>query len=64
MSRSVHNIRIEWLWVNVTSGFGRKWKTFFQDLELHDGLNPDSDAHIWLLHHLFDKNSEHSGTRR
>ena len=51
--RSVHNIRIERLWVDVTHGFGRKWKNFFQDLEVHDGLNPDSDAHIWLLHYLF-----------
>jgi hypothetical protein len=51
--RSVHNIRIERLWVDVTHGFGRKWKSFFQDLEVHDGLNPDSDAHIWLLHYLF-----------
>jgi len=51
--RSVHNIRIERLWVDVTAGFGSKWKLFFQALELHDGLNTDSDSHIWLLHHLF-----------
>ncbi|KZV59549.1 hypothetical protein PENSPDRAFT_695037 [Peniophora sp. CONT] len=30
-----------------------KWKSFFIQLELHDGLNPDQPAHIWLLHHLF-----------
>jgi hypothetical protein len=51
--RSVHNIRIERLWVDVTKGFGRKWKDFFEVLEAHDGLNIDCDAHIWLLHHLF-----------
>ena len=51
--RSVHNIRIERLWVDVTKGFGCKWKDFFEVLEAHDGLNIDSDAHIWLLHHLF-----------
>ncbi|KAG0707023.1 hypothetical protein DFH29DRAFT_980038 [Suillus ampliporus] len=32
---------------------GSKWKTFFQDLEVTGGLNPDNTAHIWLLHHLF-----------
>ncbi|KAG2359502.1 hypothetical protein BDR07DRAFT_1452365 [Suillus spraguei] len=34
-------------------GFGAKWKDFFQSLEAHDGLNPDLDSHMWLLHHLF-----------
>ncbi|KAG1737484.1 uncharacterized protein EDB91DRAFT_1054992 [Suillus paluster] len=51
--RSVHNIRIERLWVDWTSMIGSKWKTFFQDLEVTGGLNPDNTAHIWLLHHLF-----------
>jgi hypothetical protein len=51
--RSVHNIRIERLWCDLTSAFGAKWKTFFQNLELHEGLDQNSDAHIWLLHHLF-----------
>lgn len=51
--RSVHNIRIERLWLDVTSGFGAKWKTFFEILEAHDGLNTDSNAHIWLLQRLF-----------
>lgn len=51
--RSVHNVRIERMWCDVTTGFGFKWKSFFQDLELHDGLNPDLESHIWLLHHLF-----------
>lgn len=37
----------------MTAGFGSKWKQFFQDLELHDGLMPDIEAHVWLLHHLF-----------
>lgn len=49
----MHNIRIEHLWVDITVGFGGKWKIFFEVLEAHDGLNPDNDAHIWLLHHLF-----------
>ncbi|KAG5649579.1 hypothetical protein H0H81_003004 [Sphagnurus paluster] len=51
--RSVHNIRIEKLWRDLTLGFGAKWKSFFQTLEMHDGLDVDSDAHIWLLHVLF-----------
>lgn len=51
--RSVHNIRIERLWVDVTSGFGSKWKQFFQILEAHDALDTNNDAHIWLLHFLF-----------
>jgi len=49
----VHNIRIERLWRDLTLGFGGKWKLFFQGLECHDRLNPDLDAHIWLLHFLF-----------
>lgn len=49
----MHNIRIERLWVDVTLGFGGKWKHFFQDLEAYDALNSGNDNHIWLLHHLF-----------
>jgi hypothetical protein len=51
--RSVHNVRIERLWCDLSSGFGGKWKQFFQNLEQHDGLDTDIDAHIWLLHYLF-----------
>jgi hypothetical protein len=51
--RSVHNIRIERLWVDVTQGFGRLWYNFFYDLEFHHHLDPDYDEHIWLLHYLF-----------
>ncbi|KAK7018052.1 hypothetical protein VNI00_018425 [Paramarasmius palmivorus] len=51
--RSVHNIRIERLWRDVTQGFGTKWYNFFFELEAQHGLSPDVDEHIWLLHHLF-----------
>nr|VWP01207.1 Myo-inositol-2-dehydrogenase [Ganoderma boninense] len=51
--RSVHNIRIEHLWVDLTAGLGAKWKAFFRDLEFNDGLDPDNEHHIWLLHYLF-----------
>lgn len=52
-SRSVHNIRIERLWVDVTRGFGRKWKDLFRLLETTYGLNVDNERHLWLLHYLF-----------
>ncbi|KAI0668378.1 hypothetical protein C8Q78DRAFT_1071288 [Trametes maxima] len=51
--RSIHNTRIERLWYDVTNGFGRKWKTFFLNLERHYGLDTSLPSHIWLLHHLF-----------
>jgi hypothetical protein len=51
--RSVHNTRIERLWLDFTQGIGGKWKDFFLDLESHHGLLPDFPAHIWLLHWLF-----------
>ncbi|KZT54807.1 hypothetical protein CALCODRAFT_538624 [Calocera cornea HHB12733] len=50
---SVHNTRIERLWVDVTNSFGRKWAHFFEYLEAHHRLNPLDRNHIWLLHHLF-----------
>lgn len=52
-NRSVHNIRIERLWVDWTSAVGAKWKSFFQSLEIHHGLDPENPAHIWLVHYLF-----------
>ncbi|KAG0695761.1 hypothetical protein DFH29DRAFT_813842 [Suillus ampliporus] len=51
--RSVHNIRIERLWVDVTNGLGQKWKEFFQTLEAYDNLDVNNDSHLWLLHFLF-----------
>ncbi|KAG2126670.1 hypothetical protein BD769DRAFT_1357559 [Suillus cothurnatus] len=51
--RSVHNIRIERLWVDFTQGISSKWKSFFQDLEATSGLDTDNIHHIWLLHYLF-----------
>ncbi|KAJ7763756.1 hypothetical protein B0H16DRAFT_1661738 [Mycena metata] len=51
--RSVHNIRIERLWVDFARGVGNKWIDFFYELELYYGLSHDNAAHIWLIHHLF-----------
>ncbi|KZT34556.1 hypothetical protein SISSUDRAFT_991708 [Sistotremastrum suecicum HHB10207 ss-3] len=51
--RSVHNVRIERLWVDVTVQVGAKWADFFTDLEMHHGLNINNVDHIWLLHIIF-----------
>ncbi|KDR69125.1 hypothetical protein GALMADRAFT_77882 [Galerina marginata CBS 339.88] len=51
--RSVHNIRIERLWFDFTSGVGAKWKLFFQELECQACLDPELPSHIWLIHYLF-----------
>lgn len=53
MLSSVHNIRIERLWFDVTKQLGAKWADFFQDLELRHGLDINNSYHIWLLHTLF-----------
>lgn len=51
--RSVHNCRIERLWLDYSHGIVAKWKPFFMDLEAHHKLDYNNFAHIWLLHHLF-----------
>lgn len=51
--RSVHNVRIERLWVDITAQIGASWADAFTDLELHHGLDINNTHHIWLLHHLF-----------
>lgn len=52
-NRSVDNIRIERLWVDVVRNLVDKWASFFRDLETYDGLDTGLPAHIWLLHHLY-----------
>lgn len=51
--RSVHNVRIERLWVDVTAQLGASWAEAFTQLELHHGLDINNTHHIWLLHLLF-----------
>ncbi|KAI0069533.1 hypothetical protein K474DRAFT_1610299 [Panus rudis PR-1116 ss-1] len=51
--RSVHNVRIERLWGDVTSQVGQKWHLFFTKLELDHGLDINNTDHILLLHFLF-----------
>lgn len=41
------------MWVDVSAGYGGKWKAFFQELQAHHGLDPSNNAHRWLLHFLF-----------
>jgi hypothetical protein len=53
INRSVHNVRIERLWVDVTVQVGAFWAEIFIQLELHHGFDINSANHIWLLHHLF-----------
>ncbi|KAL0569464.1 hypothetical protein V5O48_012504 [Marasmius crinis-equi] len=61
--KSIHNIRIERLWRDVTLGFGGKWKYFFEKLEQHEYLNCENSAHIWLLHFLFLDAINHDALR-
>src|SRR5882762_3683013 len=51
--RSIHNVRIEHLWVDVTAQVGSKWADFFTLLEPSHGFNINNEAHVWLLHHIF-----------
>ncbi|KAJ7705834.1 hypothetical protein B0H14DRAFT_3099686 [Mycena olivaceomarginata] len=50
---SVHNVRIERLWVDVTAQVGATWAEHFTALEIRYGLDINNVAHIWLLHFLF-----------
>ncbi|KAF8883861.1 hypothetical protein BD779DRAFT_1443628 [Infundibulicybe gibba] len=51
--RSVHNVRIERLWVDVTAQVGDTWARHFEALELYHGLDCNNSHHIWLLQYLF-----------
>ncbi|KAJ7065632.1 hypothetical protein C8F01DRAFT_1209012 [Mycena amicta] len=52
-SLSVHNIRIERLWVDVTAQVTDAWYQVFQLLELRYGFDINNVNHIWLLQFLF-----------
>ncbi|KAI0313031.1 hypothetical protein OF83DRAFT_1036162, partial [Amylostereum chailletii] len=51
--RSVHNVRIERLWVDITAQVGATWADHFTRLEMDHGLDINNAAHMWLLHYLF-----------
>ena len=53
VNRSIHNVRIEQLWVDITAQVGAYWAEFFIELELHHSLDTNNINHIWLLQHLF-----------
>ncbi|KZT30300.1 hypothetical protein NEOLEDRAFT_1054896 [Neolentinus lepideus HHB14362 ss-1] len=50
---STRNTRIERLWVEVGSQFGRHWRGFFTRLERLHHMDASDPAHLWLLHTLF-----------
>ncbi|KAJ3764789.1 hypothetical protein FB446DRAFT_656121 [Lentinula raphanica] len=50
---SVHNVRIERLWVDVSHSITQHWNDFFTHLEIDHQLDVNNQNHIWLLQHLF-----------
>ncbi|KAE9384200.1 hypothetical protein BT96DRAFT_960925 [Gymnopus androsaceus JB14] len=52
-SSSVHNVRIERLWVDVSNYISQHWNDLFTLLELRHSLDINNTNHIWLLHYLF-----------
>ncbi|KAJ7436552.1 hypothetical protein FB451DRAFT_1061692 [Mycena latifolia] len=51
--KSIHNVRIERLWVDITAQVGATWSDHFTLLELHHGLDINNVNHTWLLHYIF-----------
>ncbi|KAJ7185982.1 hypothetical protein C8R46DRAFT_881034 [Mycena filopes] len=51
--RSVHNVRIERLWTDITAQIGATWANLFTLLEVHHGLDINNVSHIWLLYYTF-----------
>ncbi|KAJ3765554.1 hypothetical protein FB446DRAFT_655116 [Lentinula raphanica] len=53
LSRSVHNVRIERLWVDVSVHISQRWNDYFSELEVRHYLDNNNPNHIWLLQYLF-----------
>ncbi|KAF8186610.1 hypothetical protein K438DRAFT_1723232 [Mycena galopus ATCC 62051] len=51
--RSIHNVRIEQLWVDVTAQVSATWGDHFTRLEVRYRLDINNFTHIWPLHLLF-----------
>ncbi|KAJ3836495.1 hypothetical protein F5878DRAFT_688908, partial [Lentinula raphanica] len=58
--RSVHNVRIERLWVDVSNYITQPWNDIFSTLEERYNLDIHNPNHIWLLQHLFLNTINHS----
>ena len=52
--RSIHNVCIEQLWVDVTVQTGTGWAETFILLKVCHSLNINNVNHIWLLHYLLE----------
>ncbi|KAE8220039.1 hypothetical protein CF319_g6374 [Tilletia indica] len=50
---SVHNQRIERLWVDVQAWMTKKYKALFVKLEDQHYLDVDNAVHLWTLHFVF-----------
>ncbi len=53
--RSLHNQRIERLWVDVYQGVLKSFYTLFYSMEDHGILDPDDELDLWCLHFVFVK---------
>ncbi|KAJ3817300.1 hypothetical protein F5880DRAFT_1493173 [Lentinula raphanica] len=51
--QSVHNVRIERLWVDVSNYITQPWNDIFSGLEQRYHLDISNPNHIWLLQYLF-----------
>ncbi|KAJ3872646.1 hypothetical protein F5051DRAFT_338978 [Lentinula edodes] len=50
---SIHNVRIERLWVDISHYCSQTWHDMLTLLEINHGLQVSNPNHIWLLQHLF-----------
>ena len=51
--RSVHNQRIERLWVDVYNAVTELYIVLFRYLEKTHYLDTDNESHLWALHYVF-----------